>query len=443
MAPHHGSLPKIEQILIEKWIKDGLLKHIIATPTLAQGVNLPFDISIITFLSRRAGNSEIELSQAEVINMLGRAGRAGMVSDGLALIAQKNSQNINNTQAILDRYRNWFFGSASDPSGLIGLSRILFNLFNNNFNPDNWIEELSGFKFNESTTLNILLAKVIKQNPEGGFESKLKDEIQKYPSINDLQTNHDREDIPAFFAGILFPIIQRLSSYPPQVLEVMSLTGLPAEFVNYLIENLRTVNLSDVDQPINFANDLVEQALVSCSARNWLENLRKITSKSFELNEGFTAINQWISGITWNEINAVFTNSFKNNLILTGSFLNYTISQIAQFWGCLAICEKVLFGPDSRYFDLLQPFVRNGVNSRRKLIVLKEIGYYDRVLAHKIAPYFDLDDEDSITDMQIKIQRQLNQWKYNMELIPPGLSLEEVMALRSILHERYIPTKPA
>jgi len=424
MAPHHGSLPKIEQMLIEKWIKNGLLQHIIATPTLAQGVNLPFDISIITFLSRHDGNSETKLSQAEVINMLGRAGRAGMVSDGLALIAQKSSQNTNNTQAILDRYRNWFFGSAPDSSRLIGLSRILSNLLDKNFHPENWIEELSGFKFNESTALNILLAKVIRQNPEGDFESKLKDEIQKYPSINDLQTSLGVEDIPAFFAGILFPIIQRLSSYPPKVLEVMSRTGLPAEFVNYLIENLRTVNLNDIDQPLNFANELIERVLVSCSARNWLVNLRKINSKSFELNEGFTAINHWISGSTWNEINAVFTNSFKNNLILTGSFLNYTISQIAQFWGCLAICEKVLFSPDSHYFDLLQPFVRNGVNSRRKLMVLKEIGYLDRVLAHKIAPYFDLDDEDSIIDMQLTIQRQLNLWKNNMELIPPELGLE-------------------
>jgi len=333
---------------------------------------LPFDISIITFLTRYENGSSKDLSQAEVMNMLGRAGRAGMVSDGLALIAQKNYKSEINPQTILNDYRGWFFHTESTTERFIGLSRILINLLKDDFDPQNWIVELSGFDFSEAMSLNILLAKVFTQNPEGDLENKLKDEIKKYPSINDLQNSvGPDQDVSAFFAGILAPIITELSSFSGEILKVMALTGLPVEYISFLIEKLRVVELNEIEQPLKFANDLVEQSLLECSARNWFIKFRKLSpQKSFEFNEGFTAIKEWLSGNTWNEITARFTNSFKNDLINTGSFINNTIPQFAQFWGCLAVSEKILFGSDSHQFDLLQPFVRNGVNSKQKLIVL-------------------------------------------------------------------------
>ena len=402
---------------------------------------MPFDISIITFLTRYENDASKELSQAEVMNMLGRAGRAGMVSDGLALIAQQNYRSDNDARAILNHYRRWFFHKDSTTERFIGLSRILVNLLRSDFDPRNWVEELSGFDFSEAMSLNVLLAKVSTQNADGDLENKLKDEIKKYPSINDLQNRiGPDQDVSAFFAGIMAPILTELSSYSPDILNLMALTGLPAEYINSLIEKLRVVDLNEIEQPLNFSNDIVEQCLLTCSTRNWFIRFRKLSpTKSFEFNEGYSAIKKWMIGAAWNEIAEGFTNSFQNDLIYTGSFLNNILPQFAQFWGCLAVCEKILFGPESHHFDLLQPFVRNGVNSKQKLIVLKEIGNSDRVFAHKLTPYFDLDDEDNIVDMQKSVQQQLRRWKSNTEIIPPGLGSDEVMALRSILKELYIP----
>ena len=441
IAPHHGSLPKIEQIFIEKWIRKGFIKHVIATPTLAQGVNLPFDISIITYLNRFEDDIYKELSQAEVLNMLGRAGRAGMVSDGLALIAQPNGQRNNNAQAILNQYRRWFFSEETVTEKFIGLSRILVNLLKDEFDPQNWIEELSGFNLSEAMSLNILLAKVLILNPEDDLEDKLREEIMKYPSINDLQNRLETDqDISAYFAGILMPIINELSTYSPQILQTMALTGLPAEYINSVIEMLSLADLSEMGVPIEFANNVVEQSLTKCNARNWFVKFQKITTtRSFEFDEGFTAIKEWQKGTLWNEIAAGFENSFNSNLIYAGSFLNNTLPQIAQFWGCLAVCEKILFGEENHYFDLIQPYVRNGVDSKQKLIVLKEIGNVDRVFAHKITPYFNLDEEENITDMQHIVRRRLRQWKLNLDTIPPELGLDEVMAFKSILNDLYIP----
>lgn len=441
IAPHHGSLPRIEQIFIEKWIRKGFIKHVIATPTLAQGVNLPFDISIITFLTRYADDGSKELSQAEVMNMLGRAGRAGMVSDGLALIAQKNHQGGKNSQEILNNYRRWFFHGESATDRFIGLSSILKNLLKDSFDAQNWVEELAGFNFSEAMSLNILLAKISTQNTDDDFEERLTEEIKRYPSINDLQDQVDsNQDVSVFFAKRLLPVITKLSSYPSETLNAMALTGLPAEYVDSVMSSLRSMDLAKVDQPLDFANNIVEQSLLKCSSREWFIRLRKLSpTKSFEFNEGFMAIKKWETGHKWHEISVEFNNSFENDLIYTGSFLNNTLPQFAQFWGCLAVCEKILFGSESHHFDFLQPFVRNGVNSKEKLIVLKEIGFNDRVLAHRITPYFDLSDENNITDMQKNVRQQLKVWKLDNGTIPIDLGLDELMALKSILNDLHIP----
>jgi hypothetical protein len=440
IAPHHGSLPKIEQIFIERWIRKGYIKHVVATPTLAQGVNLPFDISIITFLNRYQEGENKDLSQAEVMNMLGRAGRAGMVSDGLALIAQQNQQQDSEPKEILDDYRKWFFNTQVVTDRFIGLSSILVNVLNDDFEVQDWIEELTGFDFNEAMSLNILLGKVCLQDQDGGLEKKLKEEIEKYPSINDLQSRVDDEDISAFFANKLVPIVTELSIRPAEILNAVALTGLPVEYIGSVIDRLRAVNLNEIEDCLDFANDVVEQSLSVCRTRDWFVRFRQLSpTKSFEFAEGFNVIKKWVSGVEWNALSTEFQGSFEGNLIYTGSFLNNIIPQIAQFWGCLAVCEKILFGSESHYFDLLQPFIRNGINSKQKFILLKELGFNDRVLAHRIARYLEFGDEDNIADIQKNVRQQLKAWKTNLEILPAELSLDEIMALKSILGELYFP----
>lgn len=442
IAPHHGSLPKIEQIFIEKWIRKGVINHVIATPTLAQGVNLPFDLSIVTYLDRYENGHNKDLSQAEVQNMLGRAGRAGMVSDGLALISRKNPVYNNDPKIILDSYIDWFFDPKTTTDKFIGLSRILVNLINEEFEAENWILELSGFAFSEAMSLNTLLASTIMQNTDiEDLVNHLAKEIGKYPSINDLQSQlNPTQDVAAYFSRILRPIIIELAIYPTEILRAMAITGLPVEFIESVINSLQEVDLEKIDNVLNFATNIVKQSLKKSMDRNWFIKLRCISqTKSFDFTEGFIAIENWTKGVSWHEIQSGFSVSFERNLIHTGSFLNRTIPQLAQFWGCFAVCEKILFGPDSHHFDLLQSFIRSGVDSKSKFIVLKTIGSIDRVLAHKITPYFELAEEDNIENMQKKVRHRLINWKLSREIIPTKIDLNEVKAIKSILEDFYIP----
>jgi len=76
-AFHHAGLPPSHRRLVEESFKEGLIKVLCATPTLAAGVNLPARTVIINSLSRfnsRWGQSE-EISVLDYKQFCGRAGR--------------------------------------------------------------------------------------------------------------------------------------------------------------------------------------------------------------------------------------------------------------------------------------------------------------------------------------------------------------------------------
>jgi DEAD/DEAH box helicase len=69
---HHGSIPLTVRFLIEKFVNMGFAKLCFATSTLAQGVNMPFDVVWVD--NMRFEGSEEDKSLA-LKNLIGRAGR--------------------------------------------------------------------------------------------------------------------------------------------------------------------------------------------------------------------------------------------------------------------------------------------------------------------------------------------------------------------------------
>jgi len=72
VAVHHGSLPKPFQRAVEKLLRDQILRVIIASPTLAQGLNL----SATTLLFHSIYRAKEPIPAEEFLNVAGRAGRA-------------------------------------------------------------------------------------------------------------------------------------------------------------------------------------------------------------------------------------------------------------------------------------------------------------------------------------------------------------------------------
>ncbi len=85
--PHHAQLLTEEKLAMEALFK-GECDMLVATPTLAQGVNLPVDVVLIAgedrYDSEKDGRNQMDAH--EILNAAGRAGRAGFRSQGAAIL---------------------------------------------------------------------------------------------------------------------------------------------------------------------------------------------------------------------------------------------------------------------------------------------------------------------------------------------------------------------
>lgn len=91
---HHADTPQGLRLAIEHAMKDGLAKFVICTSTLAQGVNFPLKYLIVT--STRQGGEQILVRDFH--NLMGRAGRAGMHTEGSVIFS---------TPALYDQRRSF------------------------------------------------------------------------------------------------------------------------------------------------------------------------------------------------------------------------------------------------------------------------------------------------------------------------------------------------
>ncbi len=80
---HHGNVPDGIRISVEHAMREELISFVICTSTLAQGVNLPLRYLIVTSLYQ--GRERIKVRDFH--NLIGRAGRAGMHTEGSVLFA--------------------------------------------------------------------------------------------------------------------------------------------------------------------------------------------------------------------------------------------------------------------------------------------------------------------------------------------------------------------
>jgi ATP-dependent DNA helicase HFM1/MER3 len=75
-------------MIIEQLFLQGKIKVLCSTSTLAHGINLPAHLVIVkgTFAWRGSTKGYERLKRSDVIQMLGRAGRPGFDTEGIAVI---------------------------------------------------------------------------------------------------------------------------------------------------------------------------------------------------------------------------------------------------------------------------------------------------------------------------------------------------------------------
>lgn len=105
-VPHNASMFRLERALSEKLFRrsDGA-KVIVATPTLAQGLNLPAHLAVLAG-DKRAGEKpgqRDELEAHELLNAAARAGRAGHLANGVVLLIPEPNITFKSTSQLTDK----------------------------------------------------------------------------------------------------------------------------------------------------------------------------------------------------------------------------------------------------------------------------------------------------------------------------------------------------
>jgi len=80
---HHGNTPHGIRLAVEYAMREDLVRFVVCTSTLAQGVNLPIRYLIVTSVYQGAERIKVR----DFHNLIGRAGRAGMHTEGSILFA--------------------------------------------------------------------------------------------------------------------------------------------------------------------------------------------------------------------------------------------------------------------------------------------------------------------------------------------------------------------
>ncbi len=92
IAVHHGKMPGLLARRLKAVIDQGLVRIIIATSTLSEGVNIPVSFLLIPSVCR----GPAVMSLQEFTNLIGRAGRPGVSSEGSALVVLPERTVIRN-----------------------------------------------------------------------------------------------------------------------------------------------------------------------------------------------------------------------------------------------------------------------------------------------------------------------------------------------------------
>ena len=78
---HHGNGPHGIRLAVEYAMRENLIRFVVCTSTLAQGVNLPIRYLIVTSIYQAGDRIKVR----DFHNLIGRAGRSGMHTEGSIL----------------------------------------------------------------------------------------------------------------------------------------------------------------------------------------------------------------------------------------------------------------------------------------------------------------------------------------------------------------------
>lgn len=103
VGTHHGALPRPFLNAVEELLDARRLSVVVASPTLAQGIDLACSVLIFRSLRRYEGGQWVPISAAEFSNVVGRSGRAYVDLDGISVLPTFDATTRSQQHAIFEK----------------------------------------------------------------------------------------------------------------------------------------------------------------------------------------------------------------------------------------------------------------------------------------------------------------------------------------------------
>jgi hypothetical protein len=103
VGTHHGALPRPFLNAVEELLDARRLSVVVASPTLAQGIDLACSVLIFRSLKRYEGGQWQPISAAEFSNVVGRSGRAYVDLDGISVLPTFDSTTRPQQHALFNK----------------------------------------------------------------------------------------------------------------------------------------------------------------------------------------------------------------------------------------------------------------------------------------------------------------------------------------------------
>jgi hypothetical protein len=421
---HHGNTPVGIRLSVEYAMKKSLVKMVVCTSTLAQGVNLPIRYLIVTGVYQGAE----PISVRDFQNLIGRAGRSGMHTEGSVIFADPETYD---RRAMEDGRRRWSqIGELLDPTKAEACASSLLGLFDplysdNRFNSVNLIAqvffqsyldnengligfvadlttELKGRGFSQKNLYSQLQprAKIIDAlesfmmsvASEDGFEldEKTVTELARETLAYHLANASQRTDLEVLFRAIAKRVINKVPESAKRKAYAKSLFGIRNSIAihEWVVQNDKNLNATTTDRQLLGMLWPVLQMGITNSSFN------KCTKPELLLELAA----QWIEEQSPADMLIFFTGS--DVRFGEGKSPRYAdIGHIVElcenalaFEGVLvfsAVCESLQLTefPDElliKRLEHLQKRLKYGLKSATA-IVLHEIGFADRAVASDLA----------------------------------------------------------
>lgn len=329
-AYHHGSLPQLIREIIEDYLRNNIIKLVICTSTLAEGVNLPIKNLVIHSTKRQIKQGDIfvwrNIQIRDLKNIVGRSGRAGKEMSGLVIVPNANDyeimQKVLNEQE-LEPVDGYLYEVLKEITGVIGRSLHLTN------------ELLEEQEENFRKLIDSIDTSIIDLLGEEVSIEQLEDSIKTYieNTYSYTQANHNERKM----LNQIFTLrLQRVRPYIESTeFGIIKKSGMTIRLYETLKKQMDLQNdlFSDTKDPISneWLNYIISLILGLEQMQYIMNEFNERNQLSLDIQDIKEVIKLWISGKQYFEISQVLGLGLDELLDLFTSVLNYSVCNIASY----------------------------------------------------------------------------------------------------------------